>query len=245
MNKKTMIITGASSGVGKSLVEFFSNQMNIVAVARRVDKMQEHFADIPNVTCYKCDLSKVEDIVSTIDKIKTNHGFIAYLINNAGVNKFNLFTDVAHEDFEISMAVNFIAPITTMKCLLPEMIKNNFGRIINVTSGAPLNNFNGYGAYSASKGALNSVTLTVAKEMAQKNIKVNLMSPGPVKTEMAPDMTIDPSICHPTANYLINMTEEGDTGEFFWLGHKVPMFSDLSDTVWLQGKPGRNMVKIL
>jgi 3-oxoacyl-[acyl-carrier protein] reductase len=245
MNRKKMIITGASSGVGMSLVKFFSGQMDVIAIARRIDRMQEHFADLRNVTCYKCDLSKVEEIISTIEKIKIEHGFIGYLINNAGVNKYNLFTDLTNEDFEISMAVNFMAPIITMKCLLPEMIENNFGRIINITSGAPLNNFDGYSAYSASKGALNSVTLTVAKEIAQKNIKVNLMSPGPVKSEMAPNMSTDPSVCHPTADYLINLTDDGETGGFFWLGHKVPMFSDLSDTQWLNGIPGKNLIKIL
>lgn len=245
MNHMTMIITGASSGVGKSLVDFFSNQMNVVAIARRIDKMEEHFADIPNVTCYKCDLTDDKEIERTLNEIKTKHGFIGYLINNAGVNKSNLFLDAESEDFEISMAVNFTAPIITMKFLLPDMIENNFGRIINVTSGAPLNNFNGFGAYSASKGALNSITLTVAREMADKNIKINLMSPGPVKSEMAPSMTFEPSICHPTANYLVNISAEGLTGEFYWLGYKVPMFSDLSDTDWLKGKPGRNMIKIL
>lgn len=245
MIKKTMIITGGSSGVGKSLVEFFSNQMNIVAIARRIDRMNKHFADIPNVTCYKCDLTNVDEIKSTFSEIKTRYGFIGYLINNAGVNRSNFFLDAEPEDFEKSIAVNFTAPITTMRCLLPEMIENNFGRIINITSGAPLNNYNGFGAYSASKSALNSITQTVAKELADKNIKINLMSPGPVKSEMAPNMTLEPSICHPTANYLINMGSQGDTGEFFWLGHKVPMFSDLSDTDWLKGKPGSNMIKIL
>lgn len=245
MKDKTMIITGASSGVGKSLVEYFSNQMNIVAIARRIDKMQKQFADLPNVTCYKCDLTNVNDIKKTINKIKFRHGFIGYLINNAGVNKSNYFIDTVPDDFEISIAVNFTAPIMIMRCILPEMIDNNFGRIINITSGAPLNNFSGFGAYSASKGALNSITITVAKEMADKNIKVNLMSPGPVKSEMAPNMTLEPTICHPTANYLINLGQNGETGEFFWLGHKVPMFSDLSDTDWLNGKPGKNMIEIL
>ena len=245
MKEKTMIITGASSGVGKSLVEYFSNQMNIIAIARRIEKMQKHFANIPNITCYKCDLANVNDINNIFTEIMSKHGFIGYLINNAGVNISNLFVDTTPDDFETSIAVNFTASITTMKCLLPEMINNNFGRIVNVTSGAPLNNFNGFGAYSASKSALNSITLTLAKEMAYKNIKVNLMSPGPVKSEMSPDMTLEPSICHPTANYLINMDAKGESGKFFWLGYKVPMFSDLSDTDWLNGIPGKNMVQIL
>ena len=245
MSDKFIVITGASSGVGKSLVEFFSKQMNVVAIARRLDKLDKNFGHLPNVSCYKCDVSNPEDIRRTFSEIKTKHGFIGYLINNAGIMKQGLFTELSQDDFEVSLGVNLMAPIMAMQQVLPEMVEQNFGRIINVTSGAPLNNFERSAAYSGSKGALNSVTITAAKELAEKNIKINLMSPGAVRSEMAPHMDVDPSICHPTANYLINLDANGETGEFFWLGHRVPMFSDLTDTDWLGGKAGRNMVKIL
>ena len=245
MSDKLIVITGASSGVGKSLVEFFSKQMNVVAIARRLDKLDKNFGHLPNVSCYKCDVSNPEAIRHTFSEIKANYGYVRYLINNAGTMKQGMFTELSQKDFEVSLGVNLMAPIFAMQQVLPDMVEQNFGRIVNVTSGAPLNNFERSAAYSASKAALNSVTITAAKELSEKNIKINLMSPGAVRSEMAPHMDVEPSICHPTANYLINLDAKGETGEFFWLGHRVPMFSDLTDTDWLGGKAGRNMVKIL
>jgi NAD(P)-dependent dehydrogenase (short-subunit alcohol dehydrogenase family) len=116
------------------------------------------------------------------------------------------------------------------------MKRHNFGRIINVTSGAPLNCFPGYGAYSASKGALNAFTVTTALECASYNIRINLMSPGPVRTNMAPDAPMEPSVSHPTADYLLSLDQNGPTGRFFWLGYEIPLFPELEGIEWLEGR---------
>ena len=123
-----------------------------------------------------------------------------------------------------------------LKRFLPKMKENNFGRVIHLTSGAPLNCFPGYSAYSASKGALNAFTVTAAKECVDYNIKINLMSPGPVRTEMAPEAPMDVSACHPTVEYLFNLKEDGPTGKFFWLGYEIPLFPNLEGIRWLEGK---------
>ncbi len=124
------------------------------------------------------------------------------------------------------------------------MKKKNFGRIINVTSGAPLNCFPEYGIYSASKATLNALTVTAAKECAAFNIKINLMSPGPVRTEMAPDAPMDPSVCHPTADYLLGLGEDGPTGRFFWLGYEIPLFPNLEGIHWLEGRADERFKKV-
>jgi NAD(P)-dependent dehydrogenase (short-subunit alcohol dehydrogenase family) len=123
-----------------------------------------------------------------------------------------------------------------MRRLLPAMKERGFGRIINMTSGAPLNCFPGYSAYSASKGALNAFTVTAARECSDLNIKINLMSPGPVKTKMAPNGPLDPSVCHPTVEYLLSVGENGPTGRFFWLGYEIPLFPSLDGIEWLEGR---------
>ena len=102
-------------------------------------------------------------------------------------------------------------------------------------SGVPLNCAPGYGAYSASKAALNVFTVSAARECASCNIKINLMSPGPVRSGMAPDAPLDPSVCHPTADYLLELGADGPTGRFFWLGREIPLFPDLSGVCWLEG----------
>ena len=125
------------------------------------------------------------------------------------------------------------------------MKKNNFGRIINLTSGAPLNCITGFGIYSASKGALNALTVTAAREYSKYNIKINLMSPGPVRTEMTPDAPMHISVCYPTVDYLLNLDESGPTGKFFWLGYEVPLFPDLEGVEWLKGIGNSKLNKIL
>jgi len=231
-----IFITGASSGVGCSLVHHLKNRFEVVAVARRLDRMNDEFGGDDAVHCHRVDLADTADLEERLDDIYDRHRPIPYLINNAGVNLDGRVEELSDETVTQSFQVNAFAPLTLMQTFLPDMQELGFGRIINLTSGAPLNCFPEYGAYSASKGALNAFTVTAARENTDANIKINLMSPGPVRTEMAPDAPMDPTACHPTVDYLLNLDEEGPTGRFFWLGHEIPLFPDLSGVEWLEGK---------
>ena len=239
-----LLITGCSSGVGNMLARKLSNDYHVIAVARRVEKMKKEFKDIDNISIYRMCLDDTTLTKDVINKIIQEHGYIPYLINNAGVNVTALIEDISERQLNQSFNVNVISPLIIMKKLIPKMKENNFGRIINVTSGATFNNTEGYGVYSASKSALNSITVTASKEYKDYNIKINLMSPGPVRTEMAPFATKNQSICLPTVKYLLDLGKDGLTGKFFWLGHEVPLFPDLRGVNWLEGKPSENMRKI-
>ncbi|MBB4070391.1 short-subunit dehydrogenase [Salinibacter ruber] len=230
-----LLITGASSGVGCSLVGHLKDRFEIIAVARRLARMERQFGEETNVHCYGLDLADTEALGGRVDDILDRHGPVLNLINNAGVNVSGRVEEISDEDVRQSFQVNAFAPRALMQKVLPGMQSAGFGRIINVTSGAPLNCFPEYAAYSASKGALNAFTVTAAREHEGENIKINLMSPGPVQTEMAPDAPMDPSACHPTADYLLDLGPDGPTGEFFWLGYKIPLFPDLSAVEWLEG----------
>lgn len=243
MNK--ILITGCSSGVGKMMAENLSEEYHVIAAARRVERMKVDFEDIGNISIYKIDLNDLDFTKSMLIKIIEDHGYIPYLINNAGTNVNKKVEELSEDDLMRSFNVNVVSPLLIMKNLLQKMKQNNFGRIINVTSGAPLNNMSGYAAYSASKAALNSITVTASREYKEYNIKINLMSPGPVKTEMAPHADKDPSMCLPTAEYLLDLDENGPSGKFFWLGYEVPLFPDLKGVDWLEGKPSENMRKVL
>ncbi len=242
---KNILITGCSSGVGHMLAENLSDDYHVIAVARRLEKMRKEFGDVDNISVYKIDLDDIALTKEVIEEIILEHGNIPYLINNAGVNINENIEDISVDDLRRSFNVNVISPLIMMKSLLPKMKKEDFGRIINITSGAPLNNMEGYGAYSSSKAALNSITITASREYEEHNIKINLMSPGPVKTEMAPQSDKDPSVCLPTVRYLLELDEDGPTGRFFWLGYEVPLFPDLEGVDWLKGEPSENMRKVL
>lgn len=240
-----ILITGASSGVGRTLANLFSDEFHVIVAARRIERLKEYFGGRKNFSIYQLDLSDEEEVALFADQLKVDHGYIPYLINNAGVNNRGEIADVTMKTIEHSARVNALSPVFLMKKLLPAMKEYNFGRVINITSGAPLNCFPGYGAYSASKGFLNALTVSAARELADTNIKINLMSPGPVRSEMSPDSDLDPEVCHPMVKYLINMNEDGPTGKFFWLKYQVPLFPDLEGVQWLEGIGNDKLVEVL
>ena len=243
---KKILITGASSGVGLSLaLKYEKEGFELILLARRADKLKSIFLGSSNVHVYHADLSNQDGIKQLVDEIMGIHGYIPYLINCAGILQPGNIDHLSNENLEYSLTVNALSPIAISKTLLPPMINNNFGRIINLTSGAPLNCFPGFGAYSGSKALLNALTVTLAKEMSEYNIKINLMSPGPVKSEMAPDAKLMPEIGHPTTDYLLNLAADGPTGKFFWLGYEVPLVPDLAGVDWLNGVGNEKLVKVL
>ncbi|WP_348260850.1 SDR family NAD(P)-dependent oxidoreductase [Telmatobacter sp. DSM 110680] len=242
--RRVLLITGASSGVGLSLAKHLSNRYEVVAVARREERMQEELGKL-RVTLRQTDLSDPVQVSSLVDWLNSEYGHIPYVINNAGVNMRSPVDVLDADQLNRSMMVNALAPFAILHGLLPGMKTNNFGRVINITSGAPLNCFPEYSAYSASKAALNAITVTCAKECAELNIRINLMSPGPVRTEMAPNATMDPSACHPTVDYLLGLGEHGPTGRFFWLGYEIPLFPNLEGIDWMGGKADSRFKNVL
>ena len=244
--QKIIFITGASSGVGEALVHFFANKdYEVIAAARRHEKLKTLFSKYDNVKSYYLDLNSIENTKIVSNKINKDYPYIPYLINNAGINIPTEIANIDEENLLQSMYVNAFNPLLLTKNILPKMVQHNFGRIINITSGAPLNCFPKFGLYSASKAALNAFTVTMAKEYDKYNIKINLMSPGPIKTEMVPDGPMEPSVCFPTIDYLTEIDESGPTGKFFWLGYDVPLFPDLEGVNWLEGIGNEKLTKVI
>ncbi|WP_299230722.1 SDR family oxidoreductase [uncultured Halomonas sp.] len=234
--KDIVLITGATGGVGASLCHHLCEEFEVLALARSQRKLSKLVEQLPAVTPIVADMESSSGLQGVLDAISTRYGYIPYIINNAGVNLPASLTELTDEALSESLQVNALAPLGIMRHFLPLMHEHDFGRIINITSGAPFNCFAGYGAYSASKAALNALTITAANEYASRNIKINLMSPGPVRSGMAPAADLDPSVCHPTIDYLLRLGKDGPTGRFFWLGHEIPLLPDHEGIDWLQGR---------
>lgn len=243
--RDTVLVTGASSGVGRSIASHLANDYDVVAVARRLERMNRFFADEEHVFPYRLDLEALEEIPDRIEDIRDEHGHISYLVNNAAVNVTGSVEALEPADTLTLMTINAVAPITLMRELLADMKSRDFGRVVNVTSGAPLECPEHAGAYSASKAALNTLTVTAAKECADSNVKINLMSPGPCRTEMAPNAPLDPRSCLPTLEYLLTLDEDGPTGQFFWLGHEVPLFPDIEGVEWEKGAGTESLTRVI
>jgi short-subunit dehydrogenase len=243
MTNKTIIITGSSSGVGRLLTHELSKENKVIAVARRVEKMQQEFAENSNVVVVGCDISTGEELQTMFTQIDREFPGVDVIINCAGIMKSGNVVENEISDYLYSIHVNALGPLAIVKHFIPGMVKQGYGRIINFTSGAPLNNFAGYSAYSASKAILNSWTVTLGYELEGSGVLINLMSPGPVRTEMAPNAPMEPEVCLPTVRYLLD--EVTTSGGFYWLGYKVPLKPDLEGVDWLRGKGNNKLSKIL
>lgn len=239
-----VLVTGATGGVGASVCRHLSQRYQVIAVARDEHKLHALCAEVPCLISRVADLSDREAVDRLLDSLVSEFAHIPHVINNAGVNKPARIDELEPIMLDASIQVNALAPLQIMRRLLPAMREHDYGRIVNITSGAPLNCFPGFGSYSASKATLNALTVTAARENADRNIKINLMSPGPVRSGMAPKASMQPDVCHPTLDYLLSLEADGPTGKFFWLGRELPLFPDLEGVAWLEGTASERFPKV-
>lgn len=246
MKKPYLLITGASSGVGNALAHYLSQRFHILALARRKKKMQESFGNNANVEIIESNLASLTDLKHTLDSITQRYNEVLYIINCAGTNQPQTpLESLNMQDLDYALTLNAKAPMMIINHFLPIMKKRNFGRIINVTSGAPLNCAENFGIYSGSKALLNTLSVTLSKELKDTNIKLNLLSPGPVRSEMSPNATLEPNICFDMVDYLLNIDKSSVGGGFYWIKWRVPLFRDLEGVEWLKGIGNHKLERIL
>lgn len=241
---RLVLVTGATGGVGTTLCRNLSCNYQVLAVGRNSQYLVELNKKIPSIHTYCVNLGSSGEVCQLVDELLNQYSYIPYIINNAGVNISQPLAELSIDELERSLTVNAISPFIIMKGMLPAMRVHNFGRVVNITSGAPMNCFPGYGAYSASKAALNALTVTEAREHQNYDIKINLMSPGPVRSGMAPSAPMDPEVCLPTLEYLLSLDDQGPNGRFFWLGRELPLFPDLKGVDWLHGTASDEFTRI-
>ena len=196
LKNKIAVITGASKGIGFSLVEEFSkNNCNIWACARtKTNEFIDYCKKLEDqnnifVRPIFFDLNDYNEIKSSIDYINKNSDKIDHLINNAGVLNNSLFQMTEIENFKTVFEVNFFSQIYLSQLIIKKMIKQKRGNIINISSTSSQDNDFGRSAYSSSKAALNSISKVMSKELSRFNIKVNVIAPGLVDTNLMRDNT--------------------------------------------------------
>lgn len=236
-NKKVILITGASSGLGKTIAKNLSlENFQIVVCARNLALLKKVYKKNKNVFFSKVDVSSEKQIKKFIKNILKKFGKIDVLVNNAG-EVFNCkFESIKSKQLDKLFKTNLYAPIFFIRECLPTMKRQNFGRIINISSGGSVNCANSYSAYSASKAALNTIAKSLKNELNGYNIKVNTLSPGPCKTKMFPKNKLSTSLSIPTIKYLINLKKNGPSGNFYWFMKKIKIIPELKIN-W--GKPNK------
>lgn len=186
----TVIITGASRGIGKATALLLSRDFDNMAIISRTnsEKLLEVCKEVNSAGCnchsYVGDVSNFEFIKSTFLDIVNKTGSIDVLINNAGISMVGLFIDMEPTEWNNIMSTNLNSIYNTCHEVLPYMINRKCGKIINISSVWGLCGASCEVAYSATKGAINSFTKALAKELAPSNISVNAIAFGAVDTEM-------------------------------------------------------------
>jgi 3-oxoacyl-[acyl-carrier protein] reductase len=188
--EKVALITGGTRGIGKQIALTLASVGYNIALNYRTqnDELENIKNEIEayNVKCLlvKGDVSKFEDCETFVNEIIAEFGSIDVLVNNAGITKDMLLLRMKEEDFCQVINTNLVGTFNVTKNVIPHMMKARLGRIINISSVVGISGNAGQTNYSASKAGIIGFTKSLAKEVASRNILVNAVAPGFIKTDM-------------------------------------------------------------
>ncbi len=183
---KSIIVTGASGGIGNSIIEKL-NQVgaNILASGTKIEKLDELKNKYENIKILKFDISKSEKIEEFVETATTElGGNLDCLINNAGITQDNLAIRMRLDEWQKVIDINLTSTFLISKYAIKKMLKNKSGKIINITSVVSHTGNIGQANYTASKAGIIAMSKSLAIEYAKKNININCISPGFIKTAM-------------------------------------------------------------
>jgi len=182
---KSWFVTGASSGFGMAFAQFaLERGDNVVATGRSISKLEALVARAPDrVLAHKLDVTKATDIQPAIDAALRRFGRIDYLFNNAGYGIVGATEETPEGEWRAVLDTNFFGAVAVTKAVLPVMRAQRSGAIVNISSMGGQMSFEGAGAYSASKFALEGMSEALAREVAPFGIKVLIVEPGSFRTE--------------------------------------------------------------
>jgi NAD(P)-dependent dehydrogenase (short-subunit alcohol dehydrogenase family) len=181
--KKTVLITGTSSGIGKAtVVEFAKMGWNVIATQRTPEKEKDFF-EFPNVKMYSLDVTNLESIKQTISQVQKDYGKIDVVVNNAGYGVDGAFEAMSDEIIEQQFNTNVFGLMRVTREAIKHMRPNGGGIIIQISSMGGKITFPLYSIYHATKFAVEGFTESLHYELSQFNIKMKLIEPGPIVTD--------------------------------------------------------------
>ena len=186
LKDRNIIVTGATGGIGNSIIKRLNdNNANILASGTKLEKLEELKSKFKNIKILKFDISQNEKIDEFIENA-TNElgGSLNCIINNAGITQDNLAIRMTVEEWKKVIDINLTSTFLLSKFAIKKMLKNRSGKIINITSVVGHTGNIGQANYSASKAGIVAMSKSLAIEYAKKNININCISPGFIKTAM-------------------------------------------------------------
>ena len=183
---KIALITGASGGIGAEIARSLNRDgfTTLLHYNRSKDKITALSEELGGSETFRADFEKSEEIEDMFKKIKTRHGGVDQLVNNAGLASYGLFTDINPTEWRRLFAVNVDAIYHCCRLAIPHMVHNKYGKIINVSSIWGICGASCEAAYSSAKSAVIGLTKALAKELGPSNITVNCVAPGAIMTDM-------------------------------------------------------------
>jgi 3-oxoacyl-[acyl-carrier protein] reductase len=197
LNGKKAIVTGAGSGIGRAIAHRLGKAGAVVAVCDLIPEAaatvaEEISREGGRAKPFPLDVADSVQVNDVVNKIETELGGIHILVNNAGITRDNLLLRMSEEDFDRVIAVNLKGAFNLTRACCRAMIKERWGRIINISSVIGQMGNAGQANYAAAKAGLIGFTKSVAKELAGRNITVNAIAPGFIKTAMTEKL--DPAV---------------------------------------------------
>ena len=185
LENKNIIVTGASGGIGNSIVEKLNDYgANVLASGTRLEKLEELKSKFNKIKILKFDISQSDKIEEFIDNAANELGGLDCIVNNAGITQDNLAIRMSIDEWKKVIDINLTSTFLISKFAIKKMLKNKKGKIINITSVVGHTGNLGQANYTASKAGLVAMSKSLAIEYAKKNINVNCISPGFIKTAM-------------------------------------------------------------
>ncbi|HET8711088.1 MAG TPA: acetoacetyl-CoA reductase [Spongiibacteraceae bacterium] len=179
------LVTGGIRGIGKGIsVALKAAGYDVVAAYNANDQKAAQFTEETGIKCIKFDISDFEQCGIALEKIKQSMGEVSVLVNNAGITRDSAFRNSTLEDWQAVIDINLGGLFNMCRLVFPDMIKREYGRIVNVSSMNGLSGQYGQANYSASKAGIIGFTKTLALEGAKYGVTVNAIAPGYVSTEM-------------------------------------------------------------
>ena len=195
LRDKIAMITGASRGIGKSIaLEFARNGAKVTLCATSLEALQQVHSEIeaifPNSSILmQTNVTNGDEVNAAVKKTLDSHGRVDILVNNAGTTRDNLLALMTEKEWDEVLSTNLKSVFLTTKAVARPMVKQRSGVIINITSIIGMTGNAGQANYAASKAGIVALTKSVSKELAKRNIRVNAIAPGFIRTRMTDQLT--------------------------------------------------------
>ena len=186
LEKKNIIVTGASGGIGNAIIKKLSESgANILASGTRIEKLEELKKNFADIKILKFDISQSDKIEDFIENATSElGGSLDCIVNNAGITQDNLAIRMSLDEWQKVININLTSTFLMSKFAIKKMLKNKSGKIVNITSVVGHTGNLGQANYTASKAGIVAMSKSLAIEYAKKNININCISPGFIKTTM-------------------------------------------------------------